>query len=122
MLSKKNRLKEREVKKVLQKWKPFFSQDIVANILVHKWNEHRFAIVLSWKSVRNSVERNFFRRIFYRIMQEVAQSYVWVQKYDCVFVVKKQMKLIQNDEKSVANFKKDIHFLLEKKLATTLNR
>ena len=66
MIAKKYRLKEREVKKVLRKGKPFFSYTIVCNRLKTPSPGSRFAIVLGKKSIPNNVIRNMYRRIFYR--------------------------------------------------------
>jgi hypothetical protein len=46
VISKKNRLTEREVKKVLGKSKPFFSYGIVLNYIPNKLTHNRFAIVI----------------------------------------------------------------------------
>ncbi len=65
MISKKYRLKENEVKKVLKFWKPFFSYWMVLNYNKNNLKHNRFAIIISWKNVDSSVKRNFFRRRFY---------------------------------------------------------
>mgnify|MGYP005995417273 FL=1 len=46
MITKQFRLKEREVKKVLQRGKPFFSYGIVLNYTKNKLGYNRFAIVI----------------------------------------------------------------------------
>lgn len=108
MLSKKFRLKEKEVRKVLQRWKPFFSYDLVLNHLPNKLNISRFAIVIWSASVQSGVERNFFRRRFY----DLVRDYVWkINWYDLVFVVKKKTKL---DKKNIDNYKNNIKFLVTK--------
>lgn len=119
MIAKKYRLTERQVKKVLQKWKPFFTQGFVCNLVYNKFDYNRYAIVIWWKSVQNAVSRNFFRRLFYGIVDEKLLE--WVRWYDIVLLVKKQTKLDRIDEKNVANFQKDIHFLLHKVLKHTWN-
>jgi len=111
MISKKNRLSEREVKKVLNKWKPFFSYWIVLNYLKNKNNINRFAVVIWWKSVQTNVVRVFFRRLFYNLTSVILNNYKWI---DFVFVIKKQTKLDKNDKNSINSFKKDISFLLNK--------
>ena len=111
MISKKNRLTEREVKKVLTRWKPFFSYWIVLNYLKNDLTANRFGIVIWWKSVKTNVDRNFFRRMYYDIVFSNLESNKWI---DFVFVVKKQTKLDTNDENSIKSFKKDIKFLLNK--------
>ena len=118
MISKKFRLKEREVKKVLSKWKPFFSYGIVLNFFRNSFNYPRFSIVLWSKSVNNSVERNFFRRKFYEMIRiNYLDNLLKSEKaIDFIFVVKKQTKLDKKDEKSIKDFEKDINFLMNKLL------
>ena len=111
MISKKNRLTEREVKKVLGRSKPFFSYGIVLNYVKNRLQKNRFAIVIWKKSVNTNVTRVFFRRMFYNIVQKELENNKWL---DFVFVVKKKTKLDKNDEKSILSFKKDINFLLGK--------
>ena len=111
MISKKNRLSEREVRKVLTRWKPFFSYWIVLNYMKNNSEKNRFAIVIWWKSVKTNVERVFFRRAYYDIVSDKLISNKWV---DYVFVVKKQTKLDKKNKDSILNFKKDIKFLLNK--------
>ena len=118
MILKKFRLKEKEVKKVLSKWKPFFSYNIVLNFFKNDFFYPRFAIVFWGSSFNNNVERNFFRRKFYEL---VRKNYLDVlfdswNSIDLVFVVKKQTKLDKKDEKSIKDFEKDIDFLIEKLL------
>ena len=56
MIKKKFRLKEKDVKRVLQKWEPFFSYNIVLNKQKNKLLYNRFSIVISAKSVKCNVE------------------------------------------------------------------
>jgi len=74
VIAKKYRLKEREVKKVLQKGKPFFSYSLVFNVLSHTLPESRFAIVISSKSVPSAVVRNMYRRKFYELCHPYTQK------------------------------------------------
>lgn len=111
MIAKKFRLKEREVKRVLHKWKPFFSYGIVLNYSKNKLDYNKFAIVISKKSVKNSVERNFFRRKFYDFIFENIWKIKW---YDFVFVVKNSKKFEKNDLISIMSFLKDLKFLISK--------
>ena len=113
MIAKKNRLSERQVKKVLRKWKPFFSRACVVNVLSNESDYNRYAIVLSWKSVSWAVCRNYFRRIFYNMVFSAFFAADWKGK-DIVYVIKKQTKLDKNDQKSIAIFKKEIDFLKDK--------
>ena len=114
MISKHFRLKEKEVKKVLQRWKPFFSYWIVVNYTKNKLSYNRFAIVIWSKSVITNVQRTYFRRRFYDFVSGYIQKSQNQNFYDFVFVVKKQTKLNAKDESSLWTFKKDIHFLIWK--------
>lgn len=114
MISKENRLHEREVKKVLRMRKPFFSSGVVVNQIPNKLGYNRFAIVIWAKSVDSNVSRNFFRRRFY----DLVQNHLIVQDKnsakDYVFVVKKQTKLSAKQTESYNLFLKDIKFLIKK--------
>ena len=127
MIKKQFRLKEREVKKVLWKTKPFFSSGIVLNKKENRKKFNRFAIVIWSKSVNNNVTRVFFRRKFYDIIKE-SKLYspplkpkgvpegggIFPKYYDFVFVVKKQTKLDRKKEDSIKSFKNDLNFLIKK--------
>jgi len=113
MLKKIYRLKEREVKKVLSKSKPFFSYNIVSNSLKNKFNYNRFWIIISSKSVNNNVTRVFFRRLFYDLVKQKINLNLNETK-DFVFLVKKQFKLDLKDKKIITKFVDDINFLLYK--------
>ncbi len=89
MISKKYRLKEREVQKVLAKGKPFFSSSLVFSVFPHRLWYTRFAIVISKKSVPNTVVRNIYRREFYALMKPEISKNLW----DIVCVVKSKTKL-----------------------------
>ncbi len=114
MISKKFRLKQREVKKVLQRGKPFFSYGIVLNYTKNKLTNNRFAIVIWWKSVITNVQRTSFRRKYYDLMSEYINTKNNESFYDFVFVVKKQTKLNARDNESQKSFEKDIQFLIWK--------
>lgn len=112
MISKKYRLTEKEVKRVLQRWKPFFSSWIVLNFIKNKKEISRFAIVIWWKSTKTAVARNFFRRRFYDfVAKNLLEDKIG---FDFVFVVKKQTKLDKNDEKSLKSFLNDLKFISKK--------
>ncbi len=111
MISKKYRLKEMEVKKVLQWWKPFFSFWIVLNYKMNKIWHNRFAIILSWKNVASWVERNFFRRRFFSFCKSY---FIW--NYDLVFLLKKQTLFSKKNKESIDSFDNDIKFLLKKSI------
>lgn len=112
MIQKKYRLTERQVKKVLHKGKPFFSYTVVLNSIPNREKTARFAVVIGGKSVKNSVHRNVFRRLFYDTVHPFLQKY----SKDFVFVVKSKTKLDANEKKVRDNFKNDILFLLNKHL------
>lgn len=111
MLKKKFRLREREVKRVLQKWEPFFSYDVVLNTKKNNFNYNRFAIVISSKSVYSNVERNFFRRRFYDF---ISKSEIQKKWNDFVFVVKTKVKLDKKNILSLKSFYKNLNFLINK--------
>jgi ribonuclease P protein component len=78
------------------------------NFLTNNSNKNRFAIVISKKSVKNNVERVFFRRLFYDLVKDFLKT---EKTIDYVFVVKKKTKL---DINKIEDFKKDIIFLINK--------
>ena len=112
MIKKIYRLKEREVKKVLQKWKPFFSYNIVSNAISNTLWFNRFSIIIWWKSVKNNVTRVFFRRLFYNLVDDKCVSQEWWK--DITFAVKKSFKLDKINPEIIDTFKKDINFLIYK--------
>ena len=114
MISKKHRLSQREVKKVLRLGKPFFSYGIVLNYTNNQLSYNRYALVVWAKSVINNVQRNFFSRRFYHIHREYLEKEYEQWFYDCIFVVKKQTKLDRDNQESVSKFLKDISFLISK--------
>ena len=111
MIAKKYRLKEREVKKVLQKGKPFFSYSIVFNRIPNRLRYSRFGIVISGKSVPNAIVRNIYRRIFY----ETCRPYIERNIGDIVCVVKTKTKLTK-DSKAIRDIHSEILYLFENKL------
>jgi ribonuclease P protein component len=122
MIQKIYRLKEKEMKKVLAKWKPFFSYMIVLNKMPNNETYHRFGIIISQKSISNSVNRNFFRRLFYNIirLQNMcsSQKNTWETQenkyFDYVYVVKKQISLDKKNIQTTDEFQKNLHFLFTK--------
>lgn len=111
MLAKQYRLTERNTKKVLHKWKPFFSYGLVLNLEKNNYNHNRFAIIIWWKSVKNNIHRNFFRRKFYDIIKDKIYYKAW---FDMVFLVKQKNKLDMLEEMSVKDFTRDLNFLMNK--------
>lgn len=111
MIAKKYRLKEREVKKVLQKGKPFFSYSVVFNTIPNKLWHGRYAIVISGKSVPNNVIRNIYRRMFY----EMCRTYISTHSRDLVCVVKVKTQLDWSP-KNISQIQNEILYLFDKKL------
>ena len=124
MIQKTYRLKEKEVKKVLAKGKPFFSYMVVLNSIPNNYAYHRFGIVLSQKSLKNSVTRNFFRRKFYNLLRlhwfitsrKQHDTIENIQHFDFVCVVKKHIKLDKTEALTREDFEKNIYFLFSKAL------
>ena len=134
MIAKQYRLTEREVKKVLQKGKPFFSYGIVVNLMRNTVWYNRFAVVIGGKSVNTNVTRVCFRRRFYDTVKESwlfnaspsTPSHVLHSKkgaergntlsYDYVFVVKKKLQLDRKKINTIELFDKDLNFLIKKVL------
>ena len=117
MIKKNFRLKEREVKKVLWKTKPFFSSWIVLNKKENKKNFNRFAIVIWAKSVNTNVTRVFFRRNFFDKIRDsklYIDNYKENKFYDFVFVIKKQTKLDRKKIEAIKSFENDLNFLIKK--------
>jgi len=111
MLAKKYRLKEREVKKVLHKGKPFFSYTLVFNVFPHKLDQDKYAIVISGKSVPSNIVRNRYRRLFY----DFCKNYQADMHGNIVCVVKTKTKLLKGAQYEKA-FLKELRYLFEKKL------
>jgi len=117
MIAKKFRLKEREVKKVLWKSKPFFSSWIVLNKKINKKLFNRFSIVIWAKSVNTNVSRVFFRRKFFDKISDSKlfwDKYIDTKFYDFVFIVKKQTKLDRKKFETAKSFENDLNFLIKK--------
>lgn len=111
MIEKKYRLKEREVKKVLQKGKPFFSYNLVLNLGKSRLDYSRFAIVISGKSSPNAVVRNIYRRSFYNFMKKE----ISIPGRDVVCVIKSKTKC-QEEVFSCKEMHSEIRYLLNKKI------
>jgi ribonuclease P protein component len=85
MIASRYRLSENEVKKVLKQKKPFFSHTFVANVMKNNLGVSRFAILLSGKHAPGSVNRNYWRRLYYTR----SEPYVESPGVDIVLVPKK---------------------------------
>ena len=114
MLRRNYRLKEKEVKKVLSRGKPFFSYWVVLNQIPNLLWYPRFSIVIWSKSVTNNITRNFFRRRFYDLVSLNILNIKARLSYDNVFIVKKNFKLDKKDKNTIEKFYKDINFLIRK--------
>ena len=132
MIAKKFRLTQREVKKVLTRWKPFFAYGIVLNKIANTQWYNRFGIVIGSKSVNTNVSRTFFRRRFYDYISvskfynpspsillqglplKKEEKWKKVFYYDFVFVVKKVTQLDRKNIEAIKSFEKDLNFLIKK--------
>jgi len=114
MIKKIYRLKEKDVKKVLKFWKPFFSYWIVLNKVLNKLPYSRFSLVLGSKVVNTNITRNFFRRRYYNYIDDVIKANSLKKNYDVTLVVKKKIKLDMKDKSSLFSFDKDLRFLIKK--------
>lgn len=85
MIAKKFRLSEPDVGKVLRRKKPFFSSFFIANVSDNRLAHPRFAIILSSKVTKTSIDRNFFRRRYFELARPFLSSF----GKDVVMVVKK---------------------------------
>ena len=108
MLAKEYRLCEKQVKKALQFRKPFFGEMWVMHALPSiKWIGGGFAIILSGKQTRWSVNRNFFRRRFYDHIRQ-NHSDLLDGKYMIVMSFKKGTLFSSKEEASIALFDKSV--------------
>ncbi len=107
MIRKVNRLKEKEIKKVLKHRKPFFSYNLVANYCTNWLPYSRFAIFLSWKNCKTSISRNFFRRRFY----DESSNYVSKWWMDIVLMPKKWKVFDKKTPECIVEFRKDLKFI-----------
>ena len=85
MISKEYRLTEHELRKVLNRKKPFFSFVWIANTMENKFLHGRCGILLSSKCTKGSVNRNYWRRKFY----DISLSSLTTLNVDVVLVPKK---------------------------------
>lgn len=110
MISKEYRLSENEVRKVLNKKKPFFSYVWIANTFTNKGTHGRCGILLSSKCTKWSVNRNFWRRRFYDLSLPSLTSL----PVDVVLVAKKWTILDYRNPLHLVEFEKNIQFLYKK--------
>jgi ribonuclease P protein component len=110
MIKKIYRLKEREIKKVLKFKKPFFSYNLIANLIKNNLWYNRFALFLSHKNTKTSVSRNFFRRKMYNLVSDSIQK----SSFDIVFIPKKWKTFDKKKKEDILGFENDISFLIKK--------
>lgn len=110
MIAKQYRLKESQIGKVLRYKKPFFSNILIANVSQNRLEYPRFALILSGKVTKTSVDRNFYRRLSYDICRE----YFSKISGDIVLVAKKGTILSRKDPQMVLKFRQELHLLLHK--------
>ncbi len=110
MISKEYRLTEHELRKVLNRKKPFFSFVWIANTLENKKAHGRCGILLSAKCTKGSVNRNYWRRKFY----DISLASLERLPVDIVLVPKKGTILDYKNSEHIAEFEKNIQFLYRK--------
>lgn len=110
MIAKRFRLNENQVKKVLQKKKPFFSYGVVANVVKNELSYSRISIILSSAQTRWSVNRNRLRRRIY----DLSEPYIAHLSVDIVYMFKKKTLLDSKDPTLMQEITRDIPFLLKK--------
>ena len=110
MISKEYRLTEHELRKVLNRKKPFFSYVWIANTMENKASHGRCGILLSSKCTKGSVNRNYWRRKFY----DISLPSLGTICMDIVLVPKKWTVLDYKNSEHIAEFEKNIAFLYRK--------
>ena len=83
---------------------------LVANVATNRLGYPRFALILSGKVAKTSVDRNFYRRRLYDFCKEFPQT----TSLDIVFVVKKWIVLKRKDTEVAEKFTQDLKQLLHK--------
>lgn len=111
MIPKKNRLSERDIRKMVRQRGMFFWTCFIVNVIQKSIGESRYGIIFSTKHTKGSVNRNFFRRMFYR--------QVWLfldlpASFDLLFIPKKGTRFSHTDSHSIAHTEADIVKLLQK--------
>ncbi len=110
MIAKRFRLNENQVKKVLQKKKPFFSYWVVANTVKNTLEYSRISIILNSAQTKWSVNRNRLRRHIY----DLSAPYIHGLGVDIVYMFKKKTLLDSKDPVLLEEIAKDIPFLMRK--------
>jgi len=97
MLSKNNRLvKELDIKNVLNNKKSLFSNSLIINFVKTNNVEPRFAFVVSAKTFKKAVDRNYYKRVLRSIVRECL-PYI-SKNFDFVIVIKNNIKEYKFEE------------------------
>ena len=119
MIAKRFRLTESQLGKVLKNKKPFLSNLLIANAARNGLEVSRFALILSGKVAKTSVDRNFYRRKFYdrvahylKTLNESNTSNI--TGTDTSFVVQKGNICNRRDAMMIAKFEIEVDMLLRK--------
>lgn len=113
MLSKKYRMKEREVKLAMKRGKPIFGTFFTCIVFPNRYTQnHRLAIVAGNKHTKSAVLRNAYRRSIYTASKELIETPTW-RKYDIVLITKKGVK-ITKEFLDAQEYKKEVTVTLQK--------
>jgi ribonuclease P protein component len=119
MIAKRFRLTESQIGKVLKNKKPFFSNLLIANAARNGLEVSRFALILSGKVAKTSVDRNFYRRRFYDrvalyLDEQNASGVQALAGIDASFVVQKGNICERRDLPMITKFETEVDTLLRK--------
>ena len=88
MLPQKNRLKKKEIKKILKEGKKIHSQSFLLFFLKNDLKYSRFSVIVPLKFSKKAVERNKIKRKF----REVLRRFFLNLSFDGVFIIKEGAK------------------------------
>jgi ribonuclease P protein component len=114
MIAKKFRLCEHEVKKVLRARNAQFSDVFIGNIIQSKGESSRFALVLSSKATKTSIDRNFFRRRFFEFIRTKNLMQTFSTQFDVVCLPKKWKVFSRRNIASIDDFDKWLTVLMRR--------
>ncbi len=106
MLKKQNRLQTKEFQKVFKEGEKIFSQNFLLIFLQNKEGQ-KISVSIGKKNAKKAVERNFFRRKIYNILQE--NFFIVPHNFWAVLLITKNIKDLKNEVLT-----KEILFLLKK--------
>lgn len=91
MQSLKYRLrKQRDINKVFLSKRAVFGKYVIINFALNELSYPRFAFVISKKTAKKAVDRNYFKRVLRHIVQKNIED---IQKgFDFVVVIKKEIQ------------------------------